>query len=341
MTIAFDSENPESHSTLTRRDFAKALGSVAIAASFPIGLRRATASSHLESSSESAVARFHGSLNAEQRKTICFPFDHPLRRQVSNNWAIVRPAIRDLTNEQQALCREVFENLCSDEGHDRFLRQMKDDYGGFDRYHVAVFGEPGTANPFEWVLTGRHNTLRADGNRAAGAGIGDPIFYGHASPVSGVAARNGDNVWWYQGELANKVFQSLDEPQRARALVTKVASSASRLKRRDGEPIPEAGLTVSRLDGPQKALVQDLVEVMLSPFRAFEVPEVQKYLHDPAATDMLRLTYFNDEDLGRDGLCNIWKLEGPSFAWYFHGSPHVHAWLNVNGSVHEGLTSPK
>ena len=46
---------------------------------------------------------------------------------------------------------------------------------------MAVFGEPGTDKPFEWVLTGRHDTLRADGNSVEGAAFGGPIFYGHAA----------------------------------------------------------------------------------------------------------------------------------------------------------------
>ena len=73
---------------------------------------------------ETAVARFYDSLKGDQKAQICFPFDHPLRSQVHNNWAIVKPTIGDLNPEQQALCKEVFKNLCSDDGHDRFLRQM-------------------------------------------------------------------------------------------------------------------------------------------------------------------------------------------------------------------------
>lgn len=334
MTAAFESENPESRSGLTRRDFAKTLGSGALVASTSIGLRRASAAcdeTDRSRPSETAVARFHRSLGDAERKSICFPFDHPLRTQVSHNWAIVRPSIRDLTIEQRALCREIFQNLCGVESHDRFLRQMDEDYGGFDRYHVALFGEPGGAHPFEWVLTGRHNTLRADGNRESGAGFGGPIFYGHASPISGDAARNRNNVWWYQAELADKVFQSLDEQERARACVTRPA----RGKRREGEPLPEVGLDVGTLDDPRRALVRDLLKALLDPFRGFEVPQVRKRLRGEAATDTLRLMFFPDGDRGVNGLLNIWKLEGPGFAWYYHGSPHVHAWLNLSGSLHE------
>ena len=29
-----------------------------------------------------------------------------------------------------------------------------------------------------------------------------------------------------------------------------------------------------------------------------------------------------------DDLIN-WRIEGPSFVWYFRGTPHVHVWVNV------------
>ena len=48
-----------------------------------------------------------------------------------------------------------------------------------------------------------------------------------------------------------------------------------------------------------------------------------------AGVDKLRLTFFKENDLGNDGVWDIWKLEGPAFSWFFRGSPHVHTWLNV------------
>ena len=140
---------------------------------------------------------------------------------VKNNWAIVKPTISDMNKEQQALCHEIIKNLCSEDGFERFTKQMEDDYGGFDKYHVAVFGEPGTDKPFEWVLSGRHDTLRADGNSVEGAAFGGPIFYGHAADGDNEDAKHTNNVWWYQGEQANKIYQSLDDKQKTQALIAK------------------------------------------------------------------------------------------------------------------------
>ncbi len=83
------------------------------------------------------------------------------------------------------------------------------------------------------------------------------------------------------------------------------------------------------LDSQQKTMVRDLLEMMLRPFRACDAAEVRACLDTAGGLDALRLTYFQQGDIGNDGVWDIWKLEGPAFSWYFHGSPHVHTWLNV------------
>jgi hypothetical protein len=282
-------------------------------------------------STDTAVARFYRSLKGDQKARLCFPSDHPLRTLVRPNWAIVEPSIADLTAEQRALCMEVFTGLCSDDGRERFLRQMGEDYGGFESYHVAVFGEPGTDQPFEWVLTGRHVTLRADGHRDGGSPFVGPIFYGHASQGFHEDARHTGNVWWFQAERANALFETLDETQRAQALASRAEPDGSRSTKLRG-PCPDgAGLCVGGLDGSQEAMVRNLLRGLLSPFRATDADAIRSCLR---STDGLRFTYFQEGDLGGDGVRDVWKLEGPGFSWYFHGSPHVHAWLNTDTIAH-------
>ena len=132
---------------VSRRQFVKTVGAGMLAASVPIIGRPALAAGPGKTGptpsalAETAVARFYKTLSDEQRKLLCFPFDHPLRSAVKNNWAIVKPMISDMKPDQKALCREIMKNLCSEEGYERFMRQMDDDSpNGFDDYHVAVFG---------------------------------------------------------------------------------------------------------------------------------------------------------------------------------------------------------
>jgi hypothetical protein len=320
----------------SRRQFVKTVGAGVLAASAPIFGRPAFAAGPAEvgpsrsAPAETAVARFFKTLSSEQRKLICFPFDHPKRSMVNNNWAIVKPTIEEMKPEQQALCREIMKNLCSEEGYERFMKQMDDDAGGFESYHVAVFGEPETDKPFEWVLTGRHDTLRADGNSVEGAAFGGPIFYGHAADGHDTEdPKHTHNVWWYQGEQANKIFQTLDEKQRVQSLVEKSVADAPATVKLKGDHLTTPGLDICGLDGQQKKMVRELVEMGLRPFRATDAAEVREYLDENGGVDKLRISFYKEDDLGNDGVWDRWKLEGPTFVWYFRGSPHVHTWLNV------------
>ena len=319
---------------VSRRQFVRGIGAAAIAAGIPLIGKTASAAEKggptPSDASETAVARLFKTLNKSQREEICFPFDHPKRSMVNNNWAIVKPTIGDMTSEQQALCNEIMKNLCSDERFERFNRQMEDDAGGLENYHVALFGEPGTDKPFEWVLSGRHDTLRADGNSVEGAAFGGPIFYGHAADGHfNEDAKHTNNVWWYQGEQANKIFATLDESQKKQALVEKAEPDVPASIKLKGEEAKLPGLAVSGLDHQQKQMVSQLVEMMLRPFRTCDVEEVRECLSAGGGVDKLRLTYCKEGDIGNDGVWDIWKLEGPAFSWFFRGSPHVHTWLNV------------
>ena len=323
-------------SPVSRRDFVRAVGMGALAGAVPYIGRAAAAAGPTQAgptakaAAETAVARFYKTMTPEQRKTICFEFDHPLRKRVANNWHIVKPTIDDLSSEQKALCQEIMKNLCSEDGYERFMKQMEDDDGGFENYSVAVFGEPGTDKPFEWVLSGRHDTLRADGNSVEGAAFGGPIFYGHAADGhNNEDSKHTNNVWWYQGDHANKIFRTLDDKQQTQALVAKAEADEPKTTSLKGNRLPETGLAVAGLDGQQKAMVGQLVEKILSPFRICDVEEVRACLESNGGVDKLRLTYFKEGDIGNDGVWDILKVEGPAFSWYFRGSPHVHTWLNV------------
>ena len=125
---------------LSRRDLLRTLGAGVLAGAVPLIGRSATAAAGQtkvgptpSELAETAVARFHASLSKAQREQICFPFDHPLRSVVKNNWEIVKPSISDLNKEQQALCQEIMKGLCSEDGYERFMKQMEDDTpGGFE-----------------------------------------------------------------------------------------------------------------------------------------------------------------------------------------------------------------
>jgi hypothetical protein len=110
---------------------------------------------------------------------IAFPFDHPLRSKVDNNWHIVPQKIGTFFSaDQQAMVEEIFRGLHNPDFVEKVLAHMKEDDKGLPNYSVALFGEPGSG-AFEFVLTGRHCAARCDCDSVAGTAFGGPIFYGH------------------------------------------------------------------------------------------------------------------------------------------------------------------
>src|SRR5687768_9191948 len=157
---------------------------------------------------ETLVASLYKSLDEGQRQKLCFAFDHPLRSKVDNNWQITKHAISEVLNaDQQALVRDIFRGIHSEEYAQRVFDQVEHDGGGpgsfADDCAIALFGEPGETgdgwkSKFGFVLTGRHCTRRCDGNSVAGAAFGGPIFYGHAAEGFNEKPDHPGNAYWYQ-----------------------------------------------------------------------------------------------------------------------------------------------
>src|SRR5690606_10097120 len=97
--------------------------------------------------SETLVKTLYDSLTEPQRKALVFAFDDPLRAKIANNWHITEQRIgKYLDADQNAMVREIFLQLHSEEYRDKVIAQVEHDSGkaGFGDSSVAIFGEPGT-----------------------------------------------------------------------------------------------------------------------------------------------------------------------------------------------------
>jgi len=321
---------------LSRRDL---LRSSAVAAA--AGILRGSAVAALESvvpTAETLAGRLHASLSETQRRQVCFPWDHVhpkfglLRTRVGNNWNVTDPEVAGdfFTKDQQKLVREIFERLIDPAWHERYDRQLEDDTGGFGHgQSIALIGEPGSGK-FQFLLTGRHVTLRCDGDSAEHVAFGGPIFYGHDTGGGTEDAAHTGNVFWEQAVAANGVFAMLDGRQRQLALVPKTPRENAIAFRRGGSE-PE-GLPVSELAADQRAELERVLGVLLEPYRTVDRDEVRGCLARQGGVERCRLAFYGDGDLGDDGVWDNWRLEGPAFVWHFRGSPHVHVWVNVADS---------
>jgi hypothetical protein len=334
-----DCDNPDL--AVSRRQFLRVSAAAALAAGgAPLfATPKASAAPTKSSAAETAVKALYDSLTETQKKEICFPWDYQdpkrglLRTFVANNWQVTKPTITGsdfYTKKQQGIVHDIFRGLINPEWYDRFMKQLKDDNDGkpWGTYQsIAIFGEPGSDH-FQLVLTGRHQTLRADGNTQDHVAFGGPIFYGHAAEDFNEKPDHPGNVFWPQAIAANKVYQMLDEKQRKRALAPESPREQDIGFR--GDKIIEApGLPVAEMSSDQKAELQKVLMKLIEPFRAEDREEALAHLKTQGGLDKCVLTYYEDEDIGEDQVWDNWRLEGPAFVWYFRGSPHVHVWVNV------------
>lgn len=314
---------------LSRRDFVRRVGGAALAGGLlPVigGTAHAFGdkSKATQRAAETAAKRLFESLNDEQRKTLCFPFDHELRNRISANWAITKPHVSDLKPEQRELVREIFKGVTSPDGYERFLTQMDEDSGGLETYHIALFGEPGSGQ-FEFEMTGRHVTIRADGDSTEGTAFGGPIIYGHGTGDSEKGLPG--NVFYYQTQQANEVFKALDGKQREKALAKKAPQENAVALQGTSGSFP--GITIGELSGDQKELVEKVIKIILAPYREDDVEEAVAIMKAGGGLDALHMAFYEADDIGDDQVWDIWRLEGPTFVWHFRGAPHVHAYVNI------------
>src|SRR5438445_394893 len=93
---------------------------------------------------------------------------------------------------------------------------------------------------------------RVAGHSVPNRAFGGPIFYGHAITFNEKPHHPG-NVFWYQAQRANEVYQALDGKQREQALIAVAPQESAIRFRGDHGPLP--GIPMTALSRDQQELV--------------------------------------------------------------------------------------
>ena len=311
----------------TRRDFLKT-ASAGIAASV---VAPSVFAKKVKIQPETQVAQLYKTLTEKQRESICFPWEHPLRNRVENNWHIQKKlAVGDMEDDQIDLVKDIFNGLHSPEYRKAVFDQVEHDSkpGDFGDSAIAIFGEPGSGK-FELVFTGRHMTRRCDGDSLEGTAFGGPIFYGHAAKSFNEKADHEGNAYWFQAKRPNELFQALDGKQRKAALLGQSRGErGTKTVELTGKKKGLPGLRTADMSKDQQQLMREVMKDMLALFRKKDVDESMKMI-DKNGFENLHIAYYKDENIGKDEVWDVWQVEGPAMLWYFRGKPHVHTWLNI------------
>lgn len=346
-----ESRNDVESSSIDRRQFGQVVGATAAAVALPkvlgsAAVRAAEEKKRKQPKPETLVQKLYGTMTKEQKEELCFPWDYKddrglLRTHVSNNWHITSDKDFNVagdffTADQRDMIEAIFFGLYQPEWHDKIRKQLKDDAGGYGkRQSFAIFGEPGSGK-FEFVMTGRHLTVRCDGDSTDHVAFGGPIFYGHAAQGFNERADHPGNVFWEQGVKANGLYDMLDGKQRKLALIDK-APKESQVAFQGSKEKP--GIPVSELSSDQKKHVRGVLDSLVEPYRTSDKNEVEKCLKAQGGLDACHIAFYKSGDIGNDGVWDNWRLEGPSLVWYFRGAPHVHVWVNVADTPNVALNA--
>lgn len=324
--------------SLNRREF---LGTAAAVLALPAVVGAAPR----EETSETLVKVLFDSLSDAQRKQVCFDWDYKdkgrglLRTRISNNWKITPPSIKSkfYTAEQQAVIRRIWEGIVNPDWVERFDRQFKDDMDGFAKAQaIALFGKPGEGK-FEFVLTGRHGTVRCDGNSAEHLAFGGPIVYGHAASGYYEKFNHPGNVFWHQSEAANALYKMLDGKQQAQALLPVAPDEATLAFQ--GPTGRFQGAAIKDFSPDQKSHMQGILTKLIEPYRQADREEAVACLKAQGGLDACSLAFYKADDMGEDGIWDNWRVEGPAFVWHYRGAPHVHVWVHVADDPSVALNS--
>ncbi len=279
-----------------------------------------------------AKALYRG-LTASQRSEICFPWDYRdatrglLRSFIANHWQVTRPCVRSdfFTPEQRALIHEIFQNLVDPAWYPRFMRQLADDTKGHPwgrDQSIAIIGDP-DGGPYQFLFTGRHITLRADGGTCPDIAFGGPIVYAHAATGYWEKPGHPGNIFWPQAQIAGRLYESLDARQREQAEVDALPAEPD-----IGFRAAPQGLCVATLSPPQKILFGACLESLMAPFRAAERGRARHCIARQGGEDSLHIAYSRANRISAPEW-DVWRIEGPAFVWHFQGYPHVHGWINI------------
>src|SRR5207302_1725473 len=92
-------------------------------------------------------------------------------------------------------------------------------------------------------------------------------------------------------------------------------------------PLP--GLPVEEMTPDQQQAVRAVLASLLAPYRKEYQEQVLACLTKQGGLAKCRLLFYEEHQVSKEGAWDNWRLEGPSFVWFFRGTPHVHIWIHA------------
>ena len=294
------------------------------------------------------------SLSAEQQAKIKIPFegderlfwhyiptdDIPKRYNGKPRMGLT---LREMTDGQQRLAMALLSAGLSQSGFikatsimslEDVLKVMEKDtvdrrHAG--KYHYSIFGTPSETGTWGYRVEGHHVSLHF--TIVKGQLSGTPTFFGANPHEVREGPRAGMRPLGQEEDLGRALIQSLDAAQRKTATVAEKApadmiTEASRKAALSGQP---NGLSVSKMNAKQKALLNELMEEYVS-----NVPQsVAAQRHEQIRNAGNKL-YFAWAGPVEKGQPHYYRVSSPEFLIEYdntqNGANHTHTvWRDYEG----------
>jgi hypothetical protein len=303
-----------------------------------------TDAAHSATMMSSAAEAFISSLSQDQRARATFAFEDEQRF----DWHFIPRArkgipFKDLDSAQRLLGNALLGAGLGQRGLiraatimslDAILREMEKGVGPVrdpELYFLSIFGDARSNKSWGWRVEGHHVALNftlVEGKTIAST----PAFFG-ANPAEVLqGARKGLRALAPEEDLARLLIKSLDDKQRAQAVVSeKAPTDILSTNLRKAEPLKPAGLQTSKLSQKQ----QEILMTLLSEYASRHAPDIAA-----ARTDRVRAAgpgniYFAWAGGFEKREPHYYRIQGPSFLVEYdnvqNNANHIHTvWRDFN-----------
>ena len=291
-----------------------------------------------------AAKQFLASLSPEEKAKAVFPFEADERM----NWHYIPRArkgvpLKELDSAQRHLAHAFLSAGLSQRGYlkattvmslEQILREIEQ--GRADRdpdlYYFSVFGEPSESATWGWRVEGHHLSLNftvVKGQMIATA----PSFFGANPAEVKQGPRQGLRALAREEDLARELLNSLDEKQRAIAVIDATApKDILTVASRRAEIGPPKGLAAARMNKKQAELLTSLLEEYATSMPA-ELAQARMEAVRKAGPDKIFFAWAGGPQRGQG---HYYRVQGPTFLVEYDNTQndanHIHSvWRDFNG----------
>jgi hypothetical protein len=298
-----------------------------------------------------AASHFIASLDDTQRAKALIPFEDAERQ----NWHFI-PLIRrgltwkEMNPAQRHLATSLLASGLSQRGYikaktimslEQILLELEKGSGPVrdpDLYYWAIFGQPTADGTWGWRVEGHHfsaNFTIVEGRHVSAT----PSFFGSNPAEVRQGPRQGLRALAAEQDLGLELFRSLDEKQRAVAIIAAEAfPDVLTGDKRKVTPLSPEGLSAAKMTTTQRESLKRLIEEYVRRARP-DVADADLAKIEKAGFKNIHFAWAGQDAPGKG---SYYRVQGPTFLLEYdctqNNANHIHAvWRDFAGDFGEDI----